>query len=278
MTVLASLLAGLAVLYLMLGPKIKTRARSVKLKDQRFEAAKQNRSSSDLLITIAGSILCSGLTCAVTGNLFFTTAALAGGFLVLKWYHAKKEQERKELLQAQFADILGQLESALYGGLNPYQALEDTVPDMPRPARDIFYEVLRRTRSGDTLAQALEAVRKETGWEDLRILSIGMNLYSRTGCNLGDICRSALESYEDEESFRAQIKAAIAQNMMSVRVLTALPFVILGAARALAPGFTRPLFQTFEGSVVFIFLTAWIVIGNLLINKMVRSSLGREAG
>jgi len=274
-TLIASFLAGMAVIYIVLGNKIKTRGRSVKYKDQRFESAKHIKSSNDPLITIAGSVICSGLTYAVTGNLIFASLALFSGFFVLRWYRAKKERERKELLQTQFADVLGQIESALYGGLNPYQAIEDSVPDMPRPARDIFYEVLRRTRSGDTLAQALEAVRRETGWEDLAVLSVGMNLYSRTGCNLGDICRSALESYEDKESFRAQIKAAIAQNMMTVKVLTALPFFILGLARAIAPEFTKPLFQTFEGGVVFIFLTAWIILGNIVIRGMVISGLGK---
>lgn len=275
MTFAASFLAGLAVIYIVFGSKIKTRGRSVRYKDQRFESAKNTTSSNDTLITIAGGFVCSGLTYAVTGNLIFTSLALFGGFFILRWHHAQKEQERRELLQAQFADVLGQIESALYGGLNHYQAIEDSVPDMPRPARDIFYEVLRRTRSGDTLAQALETVRRETGWEDLAVLSVGMNLYSRTGCNLGDICRSALESYEDKESFRAQVKAAIAQNMMTVKVLTALPFFILGLARAIAPEFTRPLFQTFEGGFVFIFLTAWIVLGNVVIRGMVTSGLGK---
>jgi Flp pilus assembly protein TadB len=275
MTFAASFLAGLAVIYIVFGGKIKTRGRSVRYKDQRFESTKHIKSSNDTLIIIAGSVICSGLTYAVTGNLIFTSLALFGGFFILRWHRAQKERERKELLQTQFADVLGQIESALYGGLNPYQAIEDSVPDMPRPARDIFYEVLRRTRSGDTLARALEAVRRETGWEDLAVLSVGMNLYSRTGCNLGDICRSALESYEDKESFRAQVKAAIAQNMMTVKVLTALPFFILGLARAIAPEFTKPLFQTFEGGVVFIFLTGWIVLGNIIIRGMVTSGLGK---
>ncbi|SFH34241.1 Flp pilus assembly protein TadB [Desulfotomaculum arcticum] len=276
-TYLTAMAAGLAVIYLLLGPKIiSNKSKSVRVKDQRLETKALKKSSNDLIITLAGSVLSSGVTYAITGNLIFTSIALAGGFLVLKWYHNKKERERKELLQEQFAEVLGQIESALYGGLNPYQAIEDAVPEMPRPAKDIFYEILRHTRSGDTLAQAIEAVRKESGWEELRVLSIAMNLYSRTGCNMGEICRSALESYEDEDSFRRQIKASIAQNMFSVKLLTALPFLVLGAARTIAPAFTAPLFNTFEGGVVFIILTSWIIIGNIFIEKMVVSALGKN--
>ncbi|MHB8917927.1 MAG: type II secretion system F family protein, partial [Desulfocucumaceae bacterium] len=182
---------------------------------------------------------------------------------------------RMELLKSQFTDVLGQLESAMYGGLNPYQALEDAVPNMPRPARDVFYEILRRTRTGDTLVQALEEVRKDTGWEELKVLSIGMSLYSRVGCDLGEICRHAMESYEDRESFRGIVSASIAQNMMTLKILTALPFLFVGYARLQAPLFIDPLFSTLWGNIVFIMATAWIIMGNIITRRMVRNTLGQ---
>ncbi len=273
---LASFLAAVAVFWLLTGNGIKLRARSVRLKDEVIETRKgPGKSPRDRLIVIVGGAVIGGITLAVTGAWYFAVAGSLSGTLVLRWWKKKQEEDRMELLKSQFIDVLGQLESAMYGGLNPYQSLEDAVPDMPRPARDVFYEVLRRVRTGDTLVQALEAVRKETGWEELKVLSMGMSLYSRVGCDLAEICRHAMESYEDRESFRGIVSAAVAQNMMTLKVLTALPFVFVGLARVMAPGFTAPLFQTLEGAFIFIVATAWIMAGNVITRRMIKNTLGQ---
>ncbi|MFZ5648173.1 MAG: type II secretion system F family protein, partial [Bacillota bacterium] len=183
--------------------------------------------------------------------------------------------ERMDLLKTQFVDVLGQLESALYDGMNPYQALEDAIPNMPRPARDVFYEVLKRVRTGDTLAKAVDDVRKETGWEDLKVLSIALGLYNRVGGDLGEICKHTMESYEDKESFRSIVSAAVSQNIMTMKVLTALPFLFIGLARLMAPGFTDPLFGDVVGWMVFIMITAWIALGNIITRKMIKKALGQ---
>ncbi|MCL6612981.1 MAG: hypothetical protein K6T66_15730, partial [Peptococcaceae bacterium] len=104
---------------------------------------------------------------------------------------------------------------------------------------------------------------------------IGMSLYSRVGCDLGEICRHAMESYEDRESFRGMVSAAVAQNMMTLRVLTALPFLFVGFARVMAPGFADPLFNTVEGALVFALATAWIILGNLITRRMIKNTLGQ---
>jgi Flp pilus assembly protein TadB len=273
--ILAEFLTALAVFYALTGSRMAVRPRSVRLEDEKIETRQgSGKSSRDILITTAGGVVCGGTALAVTGAWYFAVLGMGGGIFILKWWKKRQEEERMELLKSQFVDVLGQLESAMFGGLNPYQALEDAVPDMPRPARDVFYEVLRRTRTGDTLVRALEAVRKETGWEDLKVLSVGMALYNRVGCDLGEICRHAMESYEDRESFRSTVSAAIAQNMMTLKVLTALPFVFTGFARVMAPGFADPLFRTAEGSFTFILASLWIIAGNIFTRNLVKRTLG----
>ncbi|KJS64239.1 MAG: hypothetical protein JL50_21535 [Peptococcaceae bacterium BICA1-7] len=271
---LAALLTGLAVFWAVAGHKVSlARRRSVRLSDERIETRKKVvRSSQDVIITLAGGVILGGVALAVTGKWYFGLLGLSMGSLVLKWWKNKQEEDKMELLRTQFADVLGQLESATYGGMNPYQAVEDAVPNMPRPSRDVFYEILRRTRTGDTLAQAIEAVRKETGWEELKSLSIAIRLYNRVGVDLAETCRHSMDAYEDRESFRSIINAAVAQNMMTLKVLTALPFLFVGATRFLAPGFADSLFNTAPGNIVFITSTAWIIYGNIFTRRIIRKA------
>jgi len=276
LVMLAAFLMALAVFWLATGNKLSLGTRSVKLSDEKFDTRKGTGNiSQDFIITLAGGVGLGGIAYAITGTWYFAALGLGCGAFVLKWWKKKQEEARKELLSSQFVDVLGQLESAMYGGMNPYQALEDAVPNMPRPARDVFYEVIRRTRTGDTLAQAIESVRKETGWEDLKALSIAIGLYNRVGCDLAEICRHSMEAYEDKESFRSIVSAAVSQNMMTMKVLTALPFIFIGFARVMTPGFADPLFHTFEGAVVFFTATVWIIFGNILTRKIIKNSLGQ---
>lgn len=275
--IFASLLAGLAVFWAITGHRLGLAGRkSVRLSDERIETRKKAaRSSQDIIITLAGGVVLGGLSLAVSGKWYFGLLGLSMGSLVLKWWKRKQEDDRMELLRSQFIDVLGQLESATYGGMNPYQAVEDAVPNMPRPARDVFYEILRRTRTGDTLAQAIDGVRADTGWEDLKSLSIAIRLYNRVGVDLAETCRHSMDAYEDKESFRSIINAAVAQNMMTQKVLTALPFIFIGLARLMAPGFTEPLFNTFTGNVVFLSASAWILYGNIITRRIINKSLGQ---
>lgn len=271
----AAFLISLAVLWLMIGKEMKIKTRYVRYKDEVFEKQKKVKNTQDRLVALIGGLVLAAVAYAITGVIYIALAGLCCGTFVLKWWKNKQEEEKEELLKSQFLDVLGQLESAMYGGLNPYQALEDSVPNMPRPARDIFYEILRRVRTGDTLIEAIESVRKEVNWDELKILSIGISLYSRVGCNLSEILRHSMENQEEKESFRAIVSASVAQNMMTLKVLTALPFLFVGLARVMAPGFAEPLFKTVEGVFMFAVATVWILVGNIFTRKMIKSALGQ---
>jgi Flp pilus assembly protein TadB len=271
-----AILIGLAVFLLIAGNKIKFRSRMVRLKDEVFESKKKKtKSLQDKIIIILGGIVVAFTIFAVTGVYYFAVFGFFTGFIILKFWNNNIELKRRELLSSQFIDVLGQLESAIYGGLNPYQALEDSVPNMSSPAKDIFYEILRRVRTGDTLVQAIETIRRVYNWEDLKILSIGVGLYNRVGCDLGEICRMAMDNHEEKESFKSVIEASVAQNMMTLKVLTVLPFLFIGLARVMAPGFAWPLFHTLEGVFVFIIASMWILLGNFFSLRMIRSTLGQ---
>lgn len=268
---LTQILIGLSVIFLILGPKILTsKKRYVRFKDEKLENSKGvTSSSSDLIVSIAGSIGGAGVVYAVTGNLFFTFLGLSGGYFTLKWLQKKREEERRQLLREQYPEILAQLESATRGSLNPYQALEDAVPNLPRPSRDIFYEVLQRARTGQGMADALDSVIEETGWTDLKTLSLAFRMYSKMGIDVATICSHALEAHYDEESQRGQVRGTIAQNIMTIKVLSGLPFFVVGVARAVSPEFAAPLFNTLEGGIFFAICVLMIVMGNILAKRMV---------
>ena len=260
----------------MLGSKLLNKQSAVSYKDEKVEIEKQGTRMAGVgnkLIALAGG--CGGMVIAygVTGSSLFTLLGLTGGYIAVKWANDKREKDRMELLHSQYPDVLSQLESATHGNLNLYQAIEDITPNLPRPARDIFYGVIRRVRTGESLAEALEQTINATGWDDLKNLLLGFKLSNRMGIDFRQICKHALEAYYVKESSQGQVKGAIAQNMLSLKILSVLPFFTIGAARAIAPEFTAPLFTTFEGNVFFVVCAVIIVFGNYTAQRMVAMTL-----
>ncbi|WP_099081835.1 type II secretion system F family protein [Desulforamulus profundi] len=275
MLILSVLFISLAVLLLVLGSKLCLK-KEVKLNDQHIEVGDgKQRKSNTSLIALLGSVIGAALAYAITGNLFLTLLGLSGGYFALKWTKAKRERERLELLQSQYPDVLSQLETATAGSLNPHQALEDAIPNLPRPARDVFYEVLTLTRvAGYDVSEALEKVADETGWQDLRSLAMGFRLSINMGINLSTICKHLLESNYEKESYRGQIRGAISQNIMTIKVLSGLPFFVIGIARITSPEFAEPLFNTPEGVVFFLICVGMIAAGNIVAKKMIYRTMG----
>lgn len=273
---LTQLLVGLSIIILILGSKISTgRNRSVRFKDEKLEMDKGAQTpASNLLIALAGSIGGAGITYGITGSFILAILGLSGGFFAVKWLQAKRERDRLELLKSQYSDVLTQLGAATTGSLNAYQAVEDAVPNLPRPARDVFYEVLGRVRTGENMGDALEKVAADTGWTELKNLALGFRLNARMGIDLSMICSHSLEAHYEKESAQGQIKGAISQNIMTLKVLSGLPFFVVGIARAVSPEFAAPLFNTLEGMIFFVICTCMIVLGNMVAKKMIYRTLG----
>lgn len=268
------ILFPLSLLVLLFGRKVLKSNGSVRYKDERLEIDQGAAATvSNLLVALAGG--CGGLIVAfgITGSWFYSILGLSGGYIAIKWLKEKRENDRMELLRGQYPDVLSQLESATHGNLNLYQALEDITPNLPRPARDIFYDVLRRVRTGDNISAALEKTINKTGWKDLNGLLLGFKLSGSMGIDFGMICKHSLEAYYEKESTRRQVKGAIAQNILTLKLLSLLPFFVIGTARAAAPDFTAPLFTTFAGNVFFVICVFMILTGNIVTKRMVLKTL-----
>ncbi|WP_156896828.1 type II secretion system F family protein [Desulfovirgula thermocuniculi] len=229
-----------------------------------------------LLYVLLGTAACFLGAYGVTGRLHLAVLASFGGFFVGRAFERARQNRRRALLRSQYAQVVGSLMAALQGGLSPYQALEDAVPSMPRPARDVFAEILRRTRTGSTYVEAVKGVAEETGWRDLESLVVALRIYSRTGCNLAEVFKHLQESVVERESDRRYVAAVTAETRITARLLSFLPFFLMGVSRVLAPEFVSPLFDTLPGNILIAVVTALVLVGNAVTARMVRAVVGDE--
>ncbi|NLB17868.1 MAG: hypothetical protein GX825_03830 [Syntrophomonadaceae bacterium] len=268
---LASLFAGLGALVLI---RWLTRERYVKLEDE-FKLSVKTNYDYQVKDFVIGGIVCVALFYLISGKLYIAIPAAVGGLIWGKVSQKRRATATTRKMKDQFLQVLTVFTSSMQGGLNPYQALADTVPSLPSPSKEIIMEVLRRQRitTGLHLADAFQDMADETSWEDLNSLSILFKLYDETGANLVEVVKHLSDLVYEQKSDAKYLDAVTGQIRMTAIILTAVPFVILTGMRLAAPVMVEPLYATFVGICVFIIIVGMVIAGNIVINRMVTRAL-----
>lgn len=265
----AVILIGVSVF--LLGTRIFHKTEGVSLHDE-WEETRTNIVRSDYKKNfILGIAISFGIGYLITGRLIFAVFALAGAAPIAKWLGNQAMRKRKALMEDQYTQVLNTMITSLQGSSsNVYKILEETVASLKNPAREVFIEILRRTRTGTKHYEAIGAVAEETQWEDLKQLEMAFRLYDTTGSNLQQVCTHLLKNAYDRKGNKKYVDATTAQIRSTAMVLSAIPFFLITFMRFVAPDFIHPLFHTMPGITVFIVIILMVLTGNKLINNMVK--------
>lgn len=222
----------------------------------------------------AGFIIAFGFGLIITGKILYGFVAVPAGWYVSGWLVERKERQRYEVLKDQYTQVTAALMTSLQGGSSPYQALEETVTSLSSPAREIFVEILRRNRTGVNYSDAIAEVQKESGWDDLSKLQMAFSLYNKTGCNLVEVFSHLLKSAYESKADRKYVQAVTAQIRTTTVMLSFIAPLLIIIMRYMAPDFAAPMFETLGGFVVMALIGAMIILGNKLVNTMMKRVMG----
>lgn len=265
--IFALLLLSMAIV--IVGIHLNKRTSGVELHDEWVETKAFVAKTDRKKYIIIGFLVSFVAVYLITGNLAFGVLAIPGGFIIANSIAHKKEQKRKTLLEEQYTQVLNTIVTSLEGGANPYQALEETVAALKNPAKDVFIEILRRSRTGTNYHEAIGSVAEEVNWEDLKQLEMALKLYNNTGSNLVDVCRYLLKNAYDRRSNKRYVASVTSQIKVTASTLSFIPFGLVILIRLIAPEFTAPLFHTMSGTIVVFLVIGMIYAGNTIVDKMV---------
>ena len=162
---------------------------------------------------VIGGVVCVVLFYIITGKLYIAIPAAVGGLIWGKVSQRRRAAATSRKMNDQFLQVLTVFSSSMQGGLNPYQAMTDTAPSLPSPAKEIIMETLRRQRitAGMHLADAFQEMAEETGWRDLNSLSILFKLYDETGVNLVEVVKHLSDLAYEQKSDAKYLDAVTGQ-------------------------------------------------------------------
>src|SRR5262249_16786164 len=122
---------------------------------------------------------------------------------------------------------------------------------------------------GATLSQVLERLETRVPLPTIRSFASVVSVVQETGGNLAKALLTLAETLRQEIAFQGKVAAMTAQGKLSGYVVSATPFLILGALSVAAPDLIRPLFASALGWVMLLVVGAMVAVGTFWIQKIV---------
>jgi tight adherence protein B len=199
-------------------------------------------------------------------------AALAAAFsatllpyLVLRLLRGRRQKK----FSAQFPDALDTIVRSLRAGHPVPTAIAMVGRELPDPVGSEFGVVADEITYGADLETAMRNLDDRVGYEDLPLFVTAVGIQSSTGGNLGEILDNLSSVIRQRFKMRRKIRALAAEGRASALILSALPIGLFFVVQITSPEFYAAVWHENLTKVLLGGGTAWMLIGNLIMFKMV---------
>ncbi|HKC22313.1 MAG TPA: VWA domain-containing protein [Gaiellaceae bacterium] len=210
---------------------------------------------------IIGMILGAGALLAFA----FLALGLAAPFIVFSVAASK----RRKAFDRQLPDVLATVASTLRAGHGLRIALRAVADDGSPPASVEFGRVLAEERLGRPLHEAIEAMCKRVGSEDLDYVATAINVQSQAGGSLATLFDTLSETVRERQRHARKVRALTSMGRMSATILVCLPFALAALMTFVNPGYMKPFYTTSTGQTLIVICLISMSIGALLLKKIV---------
>ena len=157
-----------------------------------------------------------------------------------------------EKLSEQLAPALQLVVGNLRIGRNVLGSIDDVADATPAPLGDILHEAVTEAKLGTPVGEVLGSIAHREESRHLGIVASALSLQARHGGSLIEILDTVIETIEEEDRLRRDVKSVTADGRLSSTVLLAMPPVVLLLISVLSPGYAEPLVATRLGNVLIV--------------------------
>ena len=202
-------------------------------------------------------------------------SVLAGAIMFIgSWYMLKKLFQTMwsrhcNKVVDQLVEALTIMCNSLKVGLSLGQAMERVIKGYPGPLAKEFGLVLNKMQLGQNLEESLEEMAERLKKTEIDMLVSTVNILKETGGNLAETFFVMSETLRERQKMEKKIKALTAQGMMQAKIISAIPFLLIGMFYVMDRQYISPLLFKPLGWVCLAVVFALVLIGGFLMKKMV---------
>jgi len=191
---------------------------------------------------------------------FVSALAFLAGLAAPVAYFVRRHDQRRAAVQEALADAVAQLRDAIRSGLAVQEAFAGLAHNGPEALRPEFSRLVADARvHGFAAALAGMKDRLADPLFDVVCASLALN-DELGGRNVGQLLGQLADATRGQLRVQEELRAQQARNVLSARIVAAIPLVLLAAIRTLNPRYVA-VFDTVAGQVVLAGCAASVALG-----------------
>ena len=129
--------------------------------------------------------------------------------------------------------------------------------------------VLGEERLGRPLDDAINAMCRRIGSEDMEYVATAINVQAQAGGSLATLFDTLSETVRERQRHARKVRALTSMGRMSATILTCLPFGLAALMTLISPKYMSPFLKTSTGHVLIVFCIVSMTIGALVLKRIV---------
>ncbi len=178
-------------------------------------------------------------------------------------------RRRLERFNEQLVDGLTTMSNSLRAGFSINQAFESVVRERRNPISQEFGMFLQQLRVGVKFEDALRALEKRVGSEDLTLMLLAIETARQSGGNLTEVFEKIATTIRERTRIKGRIKSLTAQGRMQGIVVGSMPFILFLVLYALDPEMMRDFYTSALGMAAIGMVILLNLMGYLFIKKII---------
>jgi tight adherence protein B len=166
-------------------------------------------------------------------------------------------------------DALTVLASSLRAGHSLLQAVDHVADEADERTSAEWAEVVRQTRLGVPVEDAIDELTHRVGLRDLQWISLVARVQHQVGGNMAEMFDIVAETVRQRYRLRAQVETLTAQGRMTRGILTIAPFALGGILMLVSPYYISSFLDSTIGRLMIVGACCMIGVGSLWLKKIV---------
>jgi tight adherence protein B len=245
------------------------RSRVATWRNSHTAAALRLRMGEYWLMVTGATIVGFALGLLLRGIIGGVLLALGGFWGTLYYFRWRRDQWLRKA-ESQLSDFLRGLSTAMRAGSSFAQALTLVGQEFPDPLGREVRRLNRREALGLTLEDALTELAERVPSKDLQLVIVAIQTQREVGGALSPLLDSVVETIDQRQALKNEVRTLTAQGRASGMILTILPIALGILIWFINPGYMHPVLTTGTGHIMLAYGVVSLGIGTWVIRRMVK--------
>lgn len=220
-------------------------------------------------LNLAAIAIVLAVVFAATGNPLLVVLAAVFTAVFPRFYYKWLRARRYAKFEEQLPDAVMMISGSLRAGASLSGALASMVKEQRPPLSQEFDLMLRETRIGVALDEALLKMGKRIPSADFGLVLSAVRIAREVGGNLAETLERLAETLRQKQAMEGKIRSLTAQGKLQGIVVGLLPLVLALVLFQMEPEGMAPLFRTLTGWAVCAVVIVLEIMGMLMIRKII---------